>query len=393
MPIERLVRSRVVRSRAVLLGVVAALGVGLSAPGPAAVAASPVAAAPAPAGHGAGSLLGFRGEVVLPTGTQFADTEVGGLSGITYDRRRDLYYAISDDRSEIDPARFYTLRIRVRDGSLDAGDLSIVRVTTLLRPDGTPFPALSLDPESIALTRRGTLVITSEGDASRDIDPFVREFSLSGRHLRDYPVPDRYSPEAGVRGVRTNLGFESAGISPSGRSLFTATEGALVQDGPAADIGVPSPARLLRYDVRSGRLVREHVYWTDPVAEAPTPPTAFRVNGLVELLPLSEQFLLALERSFSVGAGNTVKLYGVALPGATDVRRYDSLAGRLDRVRPVRKHLLYDFDELGIPLDNLEGMTFGPRLPDGRRTLLVVSDNNFSPAAFTQFLLFVVPGH
>jgi hypothetical protein len=29
-------------------------------------------------------------------------------------------------------------------------------------------------------------------------------------------------------------------------------------------------------------------------------------------------------------------------------------------------------------------------LPNGRRALVLVSDNNFSPAAFTQFLLFAV---
>ena len=363
---------------AVVAATVAAAGLAGSSP----AVAAPTAHAPAPA---------FRGEVVIPTGTQFKDTEVGGLSGITYDRVRRVYYAVSDDRSEIDPARFYTLRIDVSDGRLDAGDVRVVGVTTLRQPDGTPFPALSLDVESIALTPRRSLVITSEGDAGRDIDPFVREFSLSGRHLRSFPVPDRFLPEAGTRGVRTNLGFESAGVSPSGRSLFTATEGALAQDGPAADLGVQSPARLLRYDLRSGRLVREHVYLTDPVAEAPVPPTAFRVNGLVELLPLSETRLLALERSFSVGAGNTVKLYLVSLNRATDIRRVDSLDGLLDRVRPVRKHLLLDLDTLGIPLDNLEGITFGPRLPDGRQSLVMVSDNNFSPAAFTQVLLFALP--
>ena len=42
----------------------------------------------------------------------------------------------------------------------------------------------------------------------------------------------------------------------------------------------------------------------------------------------------------------------------------------------------------GIPLDNVEGMTFGPNLPDGRRSLILVSDNNFDPLAFTQFLAF-----
>jgi len=55
-----------------------------------------------------------------------------------------------------------------------------------------------------------------------------------------------------------------------------------------------------------------------------------------------------------------------------------------------KKTLLLDLDALGLPLDNIEGMAFGPDLPDGRRSLLLVSDNNFSPAAFTQFLLFAV---
>ena len=89
-----------------------------------------------------------------------------------------------------------------------------------------------------------------------------------------------------------------------------------------------------------------------------------------------------MERSFSVGApgtGNTIKLYEVALPGADDVNGFDSLATLLGRIQPVEKTLLLDLDVLGIPLDNVEGMTFGPSLPDGRRSLVLVSDNNFSP--------------
>ena len=35
-------------------------------------------------------------------------------------------------------------------------------------------------------------------------------------------------------------------------------------------------------------------------------------------------------------------------------------------------------------------MAFGPRLRGGKRTLLLVSDNNFAAAQFTQFLLFAV---
>jgi hypothetical protein len=117
---------------------------------------------------------------------------------------------------------------------------------------------------------------------------------------------------------------------------------------------------------------------TDPVAEPPVPATQFSVNGIVELLPLNNQFLIAMERSFSVGAagtGNTIRIYEVALPGSGGT---------------AQKTLLLDLDELGIPLDNVEGMTFGPRLPDGRRSIVLVSDNNFAASQFTQFLLFAV---
>ena len=86
-----------------------------------------------------------------------------------------------------------------------------------------------------------------------------------------------------------------------------------------------------------------------------------------------------MERSFSVGApgtGNTIKLYKVDLGAGPS----------------PAKTLLLDLDELGIPLDNVEGLTFGPRLRHGRRSLVLVSDDNFAATQFTQFLLFAVRG-
>ena len=343
------------------------------------VAVAPAQAAPS-------TELEFLGQQIFPTSTQFQGTTFGGLSSIAYDERRGVFYAISDDQVN---ARFYTLRIGV-DGGAPA--VQILAVTTLLDASGQPFAPLSLDPEGLTLTKDDTLVITSEGFATRLIDPWVREFALDGRQLRELPLPSAFLPNAaGTRGVRQNLGFESAGVTPNGRFLFTGTEAALVQDGPPATVGAGSPARILRYNLQQQRLDRQYVYWTDPIAEPPVPANQFAVNGLVELLPLNNQFLLAMERSFSVGApgtGNTIKLYDVALPGADDVNGFDSLALLLGSIEPVEKTLLLDLDELGIPLDNIEGMTFGPDLPDGRRSLILVSDNNFSPAAFTQFLLF-----
>ena len=338
--------------------------------------------------------LEFLGQQIFPTSTQFEGTSFGGLSSIAYDERRNVFYVISDDQVNV---RFYTLRIGVGGG---APAVQILAVTSLLDESGQPFAPQSVDPEGLTLTRDDTLVITSEGFAARLIDPWVREFDLRGRQLRSLPLPSAFLPNAaGTRGVRQNLGFESAGMTPNGRFLFTGTENAIVQDGPPATVGAGSPSRILRYDFRSPGIVarreldRQYVYWTDPIAEPPVPSTQFAVNGLVELLPLSTQTLLSMERSFSVGApdtGNTIKLFDVDVTGADDVNGFDSLALLLGSIDAVEKTLLLDLDELGIPLDNVEGMTFGPDLPDGRRSLILVSDNNFSPAAFTQFLLFAV---
>jgi hypothetical protein len=347
-------------------------------------------AAPA-AAKGPRAQLDFLGQAIVPTGTQYQGTTVGGLSSITYDRTLQRFYAISDDQTG---ARFYSLALDLGDGALSDGDVSFTGVTTLAAPGGGAYAPGTIDPEGLALTRGRELIVTSEGFASSLVAPFVRRYDLDGSLLGDLPVPQPFLPTADhSSGVRQNLGFESAGVPRNGRFLFTATENALFQDGPAATVAGRSPARILRYNLRRGKLDRQWVYETEPVAEAPVPPTQFSVNGVVELLPFNNEFMLSMERSFSVGApgtGNRIKLYKVALPGARNINGADSIGDVRGRVRPARKTLLLDLDQLGIPLDNVEGMTFGPRLPDGRRSVVLVSDNNFAASQFTQFLLFAL---
>ena len=336
--------------------------------------------------------LTFLGQAIIPTGTTFDGTVVGGLSSITYDAEDGVYHSLSDDQGTINPARFYTLEVDLSDGHLDDGDVTFLASTTLLAPDGQPYPPASLDPEGLTLAKSGELIVTSEGIANAGIAPWVRRYALDGSFLGDLSVPDTFAPAPG-HGVRQNLAFEAAAVAPNGRHLFVGMEGALAQDGPAATVANGSPSRILRYNLVSGSLDEQNVYVTDPVAEPPVPPTNFSVNGLVELLPFNDQFMLSMERSFSVGApgtGNTIKLYSVAFPRADDVSGVESLAGALNSLEPVEKTLLLDLRELGIPLDNIEGMTIGPDLPDGRPSLVLVSDNNFAASQFTQFLLFAL---
>jgi 3-phytase/alkaline phosphatase D len=94
---------------------------------------------PVSAGNGAQPPhLEFLGQAIVPTGTTFGGTVVGGLSSITYDPALGVFYSLSDDQSQLSPARFYTLRVDVSDGHLDNGDVEFLDVTTLLAPDGQP---------------------------------------------------------------------------------------------------------------------------------------------------------------------------------------------------------------------------------------------------------------
>ena len=340
----------------------------------------------------------FLGEVVVPTGTVFGNTEIGGLSSITFDAARDVYYVLSDDqgnRATGDPVRYYTVAIDLSDGTLDDGDVEFIDVTELFEIETTPFPPGGLDPEGFTLGRKGFLFMSSEGNIFADpiLDPFIKRYNTNGKVTANLPIPDKYIPDVPLKGVRFNLSFESLNVTPNGRVLATAGEGALFQDGPVSTFTNGSLARILLYDLRKRTPISEYVYEVGPWAE---PSAIFGVNGIVEILPIDDVgTMLVMERSFSVGGvlgggtGNVVVINEVSTQLATDVLGNEALyaGGTSVPFTPVSQTEVFAFDNLGIPIDNIEGMTFGPSLPDGRNTLIIVSDNNFSAGQFTQFIL------
>ena len=330
--------------------------------------------------------IAFLGEVNFPTGLTFKNTEVGGLSGITYNPEKQIYYTISDDRSSKAPGRFYTLKIDLESEKISEETVTFIDVTTLLNETGQPFPPLSLDPEGITFT--GTnLFISSEGDRERQIQPFIREFSLAGKQLRNLPIPEKFLIQSDS-GIRNNLALENLTITPSKKYLFTATENALVQDGAEANISTGSPCRILQYDLIKGQPEKEFLYITEPITSTSNNSLGFKTNGLVELIALDDTHLLSLERSFSLDTGNVIKLFQVDLSDADNIQQINSLNTQLTNISSVQKELLLDFSNLELISDNIEGMTFGPKLADGRRSLILVSDNNFSSLQVTQVLIF-----
>jgi hypothetical protein len=346
--------------------------------------------------------IDYIGEYQVPYGFTVKNTPVGGLSGLTYDRQQDSYYAISDDRSDKAPARFYTLKLDLdtkNPQQIKFNQVNITDVTLLKNVQGKTYPKADIDTEAIALTPQSSVFISSEGDRLKKVLPFVSEFDLkTGQVKQALPIPERYLPDTeGKRGFQNNLAFESMTLSPLGTlpasgeplRLFAATESALMQDKEVAKVAkdgkIPgSKNRWLHYLLSNrAEIVSEHLYQLDP------PPLGAVEHGLSEIQAIDTSgHFLTLERSFGL-TGFRVKLFQAAMGGATDTSRVESFMGNTT-IQPIKKQLAFDLKQLDIAVDNLEGMALGARLPDGSQTLLLVSDNNFSKRQVTQFLLFKI---
>lgn len=345
----------------------------------------------------------FLGEQVVPFGLDFSGTTVGGLSSIDYDPRTGEYALISDDRSGIAPARFYTARIPVTRRGL--GPVSFTGTHPFLRPDGTPYPPLAADDPALPQNARtvdpeelrvdpwtGDYFWSQEGERSAAlIDPSIRQATRDGRHVRDLPIPanERMVPGSGPRHNGVLEGMTFAGL---GTLVVSALERPLLQDGPDPTIERGALTRVT-VQTRAGRVMAQYAYPLEKVFATPTPPTAFADNGVSALLaadPADPTRYLAVERSYVTGVGNKIRIFEFDVRGATDVLGVPSLAAAPD-VAPVRKRLVADLADFPVStVDNVEGITWGPRLPGGERTLLLVSDNNFSATQVTQVIALAV---
>lgn len=328
------------------------------------------------------------------TGAEFDGTEIGGFSGITYDAARDVYYVLSDDRSEEAPSRYYTVDIDVVEGELV---VTFLDVTFLQDENGDLFEPLAIDPESIVLARPGQLLVSTEGDDDTTplSDPEIMRFNPVGRQTDEIPVPDKflYTVDDGNH-VRDNLGFESLTVSPNGHVLYAATENALVNDGPISTLTNGSPARFIQYKLSRQLPHHEYIYCVEPIPRAPVPPDAFADHGLVEISALDNLgTFLTMERSFAVGVGNTILLFESSTVGATNVAHTTALNldGCPTDLNMMSKELVVDLEmDLGVVPDNVEGMALGPWLSENERLLILVSDNNFNPSQTTQFIALAV---
>jgi hypothetical protein len=332
----------------------------------------------------------------------FKGTTIGGLSGIDYDAQNDRYFLICDDRSAINPARFYTIKLVFGNSGIDS--VKWLDVQSLLQANGKTYPsskedpAKTPDPEAIRYdASKNQLVWTSEGERiirDKEIiltNPAIIRMSLNGQYLDTLPLPANLLMHATEKGPRQNGVLEGMCFDNDFKTLYVNVEEPLYEDGPRADL-TPNQAwiRIYQYDTKANKNTAQFAYLLDPVAYPAKPATAFKINGVPDIYAIGNNKLLVMERSFSTGRlPCTIKIFQVDLSQAEDISKTASLIAS-PPAKPLNKKLLLNMDNLGMHIDNVEGMCFGPTLPNGHKTLVMVADNNFQLFETTQFFLFEI---
>lgn len=345
--------------------------------------------------------LKLLGTYEIPFNLKYKNTVVGGLSGIDYDAGNNCYYLISDDRSDKNPARFYKARIFISSQGIDS--LVFTDVQNMLQANGEVYPGNAQnrfktpDPEAIRYNpQKNYLAWSSEGEriikANDTVltDPSVTIISTTGKYIDSFALPAGMRMQATENGPRRNGVFEGMSFADDYKTLYVNVEEPLYEDGPRAELVDNDPyIRIIKFDVAQKKSVAQYAYKLSPVAYAAKPENDFKINGVPDILSLGNNKLLVIERSFSSGRlPCTIRVFVADLDAATDISAV-TLKGNHD-FTPANKSLLLNMDELGIYTDNIEGVTFGPLLPNGHKSLIFIADNNFTIAEKAQVLLFEV---
>ena len=347
------------------------------------------------------SQLRFIAEYRISNDLYFQNTLVGGLSGIDYNAKKDEYYLVSDDRSATNPARFYTAKIQLSENSIDS--IFFTAVSYLRNAQQQIFPRHaddsqhSCDPEAIRFnSQKNEWTWSSEGERwirNGSIylqDAGIYNMNQDGFFTDSFLLPSNMRFSSVEKGPRRNSCFEGLSYSPDFKQLLVSVEEPIFEDGPRAGIKDSAAwTRILQFDAGTKKPRAQFAYRLDPVGSLPTPPDAFRINGISDILVIDKQRILVVERSFSTGVRqNTIRVYLAGMEEVTDISDYPTLMK--GNFKPLTKKLLLNMDSLGIYVDNIEGVCLGPKMPNGKQSLLFISDNNFRKEQVTQVLLFEI---
>lgn len=310
---------------------------------------------------------------IAPRNTVLLDTagvgfSVNGMSGVTYlgpspDVGKHRFWTVQDTGAGVVT---FDAEFDLSGNVVSAQAVSNLTLST------------NLDFEGIAQVGN-TFYLSEEGDPSlRRFDP------ATGNEFQKIS-----SPQVFQNNVRTNRGFESLAFDIQDSKLWTANEEALTVDGPLATQAAGTTVRLLGISLNCCGRPDQFAYEVEPLHGAAFGSAR---SGLSELVVLPDGTLIGLERSAAVTSPAFLnRIFEINFAGATNINTSEFSSGLAGKsYSPVGKELLWS-GAVGSFGQNLEGLTVGPRLPNGDWILLGVVDNGDSLSDNTIFSLRATP--
>jgi hypothetical protein len=336
------------------------------------------------------------------------NNRLGGFgSAIAYTGQGNKYLLLPD-RGPGDGANSYSCRFHLAEITVSTPgkiDFKLLKTTLLKTPEGNLLTGLSkdfgpsgsrFDPEGIRVLKNGSILISDE------YGPSVWLFDSTGKLKHKFLIPEKFLiqnksdhaekefPPFNKKGRLTNKGFEGIAISSDQKKWLASLQGSLIQDRNPTDQNLKTNGDNLRFLETSidGKHLREIVYKMESAK-----------NGVNEILAIGEEDYLVLERDGDAGeSAGFKKIFRISTKNATDVSKILELpAPKLpEGIVPVTKTLFLDLLDPKFGLKGkdfpakIEGLTFGPDLTDGRKLLIITTDNDFKPDEPTWIYAFAV---
>ncbi|KAE8407208.1 esterase-like activity of phytase-domain-containing protein [Aspergillus pseudonomiae] len=187
---------------------------------------------------------------------------------------------------------------------------------------------VSMDPEGLAIDNDGGFWVSDE------YGPYVYKFSKEGRMELAVQPPDAilprrngtlsfsaasppvYAPELKVNpedpqsGRNNNQGLEALTLSADGKTLYAMMQSALNQEGGPKKKN-RQPARLLEYDISSGKPVYQHEYVVllPKYDDYTKNESVVASQSEIHILPTGDFLVLSRDSGFGHGQGETRSVY------------------------------------------------------------------------------------
>ena len=320
--------------------------------------------------------LVFLDEYVVKDSLEINNSFIGGLSGIDYSNGF-FYFVVDDSR---DP-RFIKAKIDIQQNKIKS--VNFKKVVCLNDTTSDFYNKNFLDLESIFIDNETQEVnFVSEGSIYKGKSPSVFVTDSLGNFIHSYIIPDYFIPNA-IAKLKHNGAFEGSSKGINGKGFWVAMESPLIVDGDEPVFKkTSSPIRITYFDKKSKKATKQFAYQLEHI----TKPSKgnINLNGLTSILEYKENHFFIIERTYQSGYGaygNIIRIFEASVDETTtNVLDVQSLK-ETDFI-PLKKRLVFNFEDVRSELtegivDNIEGITFGPKLANGNQSLVLVSDDNF----------------